>query len=73
MRRYNSPIENLPILIYFFNIYNSKTRKLPKKVSCVRDLKPLRWPITCDVAYDVGFPTVYNENPGVKGYTLFSL
>ena len=61
IRQYTNPNEyGYPHSNVLFNFYASKTRYLLQNVSCLSDIKPLRRPITNDVAHTVGFPTSQN-------------
>ena len=45
-----------------FNIYSSKAQYFAPNWSFVSNVKQLRQPVTSDITYDVGAPTVY---PGI--------
>ena len=60
---YTSPNEHFeygyPHSNALFNIYSSKAQHFAPNWSFVSNVKQLRQPITNDVTYDVGAPTVY--------------
>ena len=60
---YTSPNEHFeygyPLSNALFRIYSSKAQHFAPNWSFVSNVKQLRQPITSDVTYDVGAPTVY--------------
>ena len=73
-RRYTSPNEHFeygyPHSNALFNIYSSKAQHFAPNWSFVRNVKQLCHPITSDVTYDVGAPTVYRTIYWCKFLTL---
>ena len=73
-QRYTSPNENVeygyPHSNAFFNSYSSKTQYFAPNWSFVNNVKQLRQPITSDVTYDVGAPTIYRRIYWHKFLTL---
>ena len=64
-RRYNSQNENFeygyPHSNALSSMYSSKGQYFPPNVNFFSNVKPLRQPVTSDVTYDVGAPTVYRR------------
>ena len=73
-RWYTYPNENFeygyPHSNALFNIYSSNAQHFAPNWSFVSNVKQLRQPITSDVTYDVGTPTVYHRIYWHKFLTL---
>ena len=58
--------------LFTFNMYSSKEQHFAPDWSFVSNTKQLRQPITSNVNYDVGAPTVYRKTHWRKLFTLSS-
>ena len=51
----------MKILNVVIAILQWKIQYLSQNIDFVSDVKPVRWQITIDVVYEVGFPTIYRS------------